>query len=967
MVPFRWAIQGKLTRDGPHGLIEKLHKGEVIPFVGAGVSRAVRDLSGQPLFPSWPELLARAVERLRADQNHKKANRAAGELEDNDYLAAAKAVWQLGSQLVITTNYDRVLHFAQPHTRYWTSNDRAALANPITTSPTVWHLHGIIDHPEHLILTPAGYQLLYPDSQIQAAHEAARSTLRHLLTQRTFLFIGFGMEQALKDQIQWVRDTYAGAGGHHYVLVTEANQAAMEKDLAGLSVQCLPYPSHADLPLKLQEMAQHINTKPATQLLRLTADPAPYLEYLRKDTAMIEIRGLQVNRAEAPVFPITDLYIPLIDELGAHGATERQDLATSLATTQRLVILGDPGSGKTTFLRRMAHAACQARLADADQPFPMLISVAALADQLKDRKPAPTAIAELLASQCQGVAVPLDAAFFTERLARGPSLLFIDGLDEAPNDKSRQAIARLIEQAAKAWQNTRIAVTSRPRAYQDEVMLAGFGHAKVGPLEPEAIRTFLRRWSTALFLNDNARARKHSDDLISAVESRREIRVIASNPVMLTTLALLHWNERRMPQQRADLYGSTLKWLALSRGEDAEQRLRIFAELAAAMQLYPGGRITQVSREEAADLIRQLLQTDHDGALRWLAYEELRSGIIVSRGPDLKFWHLTFQEYLAAKLLSTKFEDAERYQLLFTEGRAWLPEWREVVLLLAGVLHQLHPTRVDALVSAVLDQSSDKLRDQARCAGLLGGILRDLETLKYQPSDARCAPLMEAVLGIFDAKKAAKIPLQTRLEAADALGQAGDPRLRVPADSDYWVRIEHFEIGKYPVTVWEYDRFVEDGGAKPTDWDQQLLLANSPVTRVSWHDAKAYCDWAGIRLPTEAEWERAARGTEGREYPWGNDAPDPERANYRDTALSRVSPVGLFPRGSTPEGIADLAGNVWEWSADWFVSSEGLRSLRGGSWFYPVMGLRAAFRDGLRPAFRLDYIGFRCARDVPSA
>jgi len=212
----------------PHGLIEKLHKGEVIPFVGAGVSRAVTDLSGQPLFPSWPELLARAVERLRADQNHKKANRAAGELEDNDYLAAAKAVWQLGSQLVITTNYDRVLHFAQPHTRYWTFNDRAALANPIPTSPTVWHLHGIIDHPEHLILTPAGYQLLYPDSQIQAAHEAARSTLRHLLTQRTFLFIGFGMEQALKDQIQWVRDTYAGAGGHHYVLVTEANQAAMQ-------------------------------------------------------------------------------------------------------------------------------------------------------------------------------------------------------------------------------------------------------------------------------------------------------------------------------------------------------------------------------------------------------------------------------------------------------------------------------------------------------------------------------------------------------------------------------------------------------------------------------------------------------------------------------------------------------------------------------------------------------------------
>src|SRR5262249_46386714 len=105
------------------------------------------------------------------------------------------------------------------------------------------------------------------------------------------------------------------------------------------------------------------------------------------------------------------------------------------------------------------------------------------------------------------------------------------------------------------------------------------------------------------------------------------------------------------------------------------------------------------------------------------------------------------------------------------------------------------------------------------------------------------------------------------------------------------------------------------------------------------------------------------RGKEGREYPWGNEAPDADRANYEKTNLRRVSPVGLFSRGSTPEGIADMAGNVWGGVEDKYDESSAYRVLRGGSWVNVSSFLRAAFRVRDHPGNRLVVIGFRCARE----
>jgi len=503
--------------------------------------------------------------------------------------------------------------------------------------------------------------------------------------------------------------------------------------------------------------------------------------------------------------------------------------------------------------------------------------------------------------------------------------------------------------------------------------------------------------------------------------------------VMLTALAVVHWKERRIPEQRADLYESIIKWLARARAQKkgrptAEQTVARLQELALAMQRAPAGRQVQVTRRWAAEAIagewRDVVEKDRiASAERFLGEEEVDSGIIVGRGNELRFWHLTFQEFLAAKAVAGRSETEQRQIVLGPEKRLYLPEWREVVLLLAGVLFEQGRPKVDGFLSAMVGDVAPgaSLADKARLVGLVGGVLRDLKPLGYELDSARYRGLLDEVLGIFDAERAESITIETRIEAANALGQAGDPRLD-PDRPDRWVaidggtfwmgaqaqdrskrnydaeafddespvhevRLEPFRIARYPVTVAEYRRFVEHGGyderrcwtaggfgefKEPENWADQTAFPNRPVVGVRWFEAMAYAEWSGCRLPSEAEWERAARGLEGRTFPWGNEPADPSRLNSSESGIGGPTPVGIYPRGATPEGICDMAGNVWEWCQDPFApygagrrgdpsSSEGdvVRVVRGGSWFGYSWVARAAFRYDYHPDDRFNFVGFR--------
>jgi formylglycine-generating enzyme required for sulfatase activity len=203
------------------------------------------------------------------------------------------------------------------------------------------------------------------------------------------------------------------------------------------------------------------------------------------------------------------------------------------------------------------------------------------------------------------------------------------------------------------------------------------------------------------------------------------------------------------------------------------------------------------------------------------------------------------------------------------------------------------------------------------------------------------------------------------------------------------VRIsEGFWIGQHAVTNELYGRFLAEGGAEPGAWRHRRFNApQQPVVAVSFEDALAFCAWgtkqAGLtgevvlHLPTEAEWEYAARGEEGRRYPWGDAKPTPERAVFGlEWDKGAPAPVGQRPRGATPLGVHDFAGNVREWCLDGWrdrypsPSSVDLdpcfrapgaapRVVRGGSWDSGARRLRCATRGGWHPEYRSRYLGFR--------
>jgi len=760
---------------------------------------------------------------------------------------------------------------------------------------------------------------------------------------------------------------------------------------------------------------------------------------------------------------------------------------------QRLVLQGDPGSGKSTFVNFVALCLAgealkdeQANLRHLTAPLPdekgedgkkrqpwrhgALLPVPVLlrdfaATGLPERGEATaetlwTFIAQELKSACQAECVE----WLRRELRERGGLLLLDGLDEVLEaERRRKQVKRAVEAFAQSFGNCRILVTSRTYAYQNQGWrLQGFAEATLAPFSDGQIRRFVARWyelTADLGRLPKPDAAGRAELLKRAIFNRPTLHELAQRPLLLTLMASLHaWRSGDLPEKREALYAETVD-LLLNRWEqrliqrEAQGQYRLIQPSLAEYLKTDKDQVRTVlealafeahrAQPELAgtadiaekDLVYRLfdLRNDPDAnPKRLVEYLRDRAGLLYPRGIGVyTFPHRSFQEYLAACHLTDEDYPEQIADLTRDEPN----RWREVALLAgakaargtAASLWQL----ADALCFREPDDPAADLADVWGAQIAAQALIETANLAKVGPANQR--KLARVQHWLVKLLRDERLPATERALAGDNLAALGDPRfdaehwhlpaeplfgfIEIPAgdfkmgDDLHRVSLPGYYVARWPVTVAQFAAFVEASGYRLHESYFLRGVANHPVVAVSWHDALAYCRWLneqlrelarersttanplsesecrfwqglangslGVGLPSEAEWERAARGGDGRIYPWGN-KPDPNKANYVDTGLGTTSAVGCFPGGAGPYGCEEMSGNVWEWTRSLFgdypyppegpkrqaredlnAPGDASRVLRGGAFNYFAGFARCADRYGGYPDSRYDASGFR--------
>ena len=740
-----------------------------------------------------------------------------------------------------------------------------------------------------------------------------------------------------------------------------------------------------------------------------------------------------------------------------------------------LVVLGDPGSGKSTLLMYLAFALAtgQAGVLGLDERLPLLLPLAAYAERLESDPGL-----SLGRFAVQYFDERLDIAgldrLLAERLAEGRVLLLLDGLDEVREPSRRTTVVDRVQSflcrhcAQDGGTGNRVILTSRIVGYREvrPPQVKGLRECTLLDFDDAEIRAFVHRWTGVVerILLDDGRladyaAAREATDLLAAVRGNPGVRKLAANPLLLTMLVIQKRNRVSLPRERVVLYEHCLQsllvdWLR-ARTPQVEVRLpneralrRVLEPLALWMQeTAPGlGRV----REQA---MRAWLRTHYAGrpdpdqaADDFLRDVREHSGLLIDRGGrEFGFLHLTFMEYLAGAALAARLQaqDGQRRVIETLAAQAGEAQWRETLLLTLGYvgLQQRQYVAAGALLTGLLEAPETA---PGASAELTAAALADLG------EDGVTPEVWTGLRGrlVAEGLRNPRVPAERRVLIGEHLAVAGDPRravraldamafCRVPAgafflgatdaeanddekkgagvhrlDYPYW-------LGRYPVTVSQFGRYLAASGRTVQDPDCLKAPANTPVVWVSWDEAAACADWLTKRwrgkgwlpdgwrvaLPSEPEWEKAAKGgdripaKEGilirpvmdltgltdadqpltanpdprRPYPWGTE-PDPERMNVEKN-IGHVSPVGCYPQGRSPYGCEDLSGNVWEWTrsrklpypypedATGRAKREDRepagRGLRGGGFYNDRKHARAAYRPASVPDSRRSVFGFR--------
>lgn len=784
-----------------------------------------------------------------------------------------------------------------------------------------------------------------------------------------------------------------------------------------------------------------------------------YLDWLRRECDSVELLGLELR--ESRNVGLAHVYVPAVtnarlkDERNGFTLGEGSSLLVYKLGFSPLYMPGAAGSGKSTFCRWLAKIVAEGRVPPHRQ-----IAVdcrdftETLPDSLVGRLPLLVRLrdwashGEFLSGRGRWTRAQLEASLagwldktrpgdftaevFHAELKVGRCLLILDGVDEVPesrgDDLPRRNLLSGLADALPAWRKAGnwLLLTSRPYGLElEDQRRLDLPVAELAELPRELQTLFVRRWFDAV---DPPRGAEKADELLGHLAQRDDLAEMRSNPMLLTALCVKYDEGRRLPQDSHELYDAVVRQVLYKRCNteiEREQARNRLGAVALGMHRGEVGAPRQnPAAEVAVDEVDRLLANlarhnwaSESGSMEACAKRELLlsdSGLLLPRSNHrTAFYHLSFQEFLAAERLQKLREDPTDILKQYSGTPAWR---RTLTFLFCAIAARESPERALAAWKVLLPSfDAEAVYQNPAPARVLADCL-EVAYAKGWCIDDFNEGLLSAYDHAFPAfSPALRVQLWLNLGWLDLDNRFG-VGLRVDGVPDIAWRIceagdflygdakesrtlkTPFRIALYPITHRQFQAFVDAGGYGEDEWWAGLperpgaipaawSEPNVPREMVSWYEATAFCRWLDVQLrkagslpdkwrvtlPTEEQWERAARGADGREYPWKGGARS-GLANINETwgrvgacNLGRTSPVGLYPEGKAPSGALDMAGNVLEWCSDEYEQPErGVvdatdrpRVVRGGSFVFSSSSCRAAYRYWFNPDGRSHYLGFR--------
>lgn len=796
----------------------------------------------------------------------------------------------------------------------------------------------------------------------------------------------------------------------------------------------------------LQKVEKSIDSKAAV-IRKPPEIPDKYKKWLTDHCTYMDIDKLR-EKGRVIQVKLPETFIPLyanppFDKGKISGKEEdllrekdrTADIESLIRENDYLLIEGLAGSGKTTLMKHFAYITIQEANRKAGNGWlPVLIF-------LKDLKPfgekgrglaANATTAERMLSRYfelteNGLDIELVKGFCNA----GRAVFLLDGLDEI-DGRMRDLLAESLADFRNRYECCKTVFSGRPNGFEGPVVdRLGDRHVKVMPLNTEQVEEFIRKWFRFVYEEDSGIGRKTAEDMIGEVRGHPGIDRLIDNPLMLTAICILYLDGKELPGQRAELYKKFIENLLFRRFGDESEKVRNFLNTLAFTMQTEGSR--GIDRRPAVEILGKVYnaQPDETKGEHYRRLEALFAriepdcGLLKLDEGQYNFRHLTFQEFLAATALVDKETDYSKAIKDYWDDE----RYKEVIELFIGYLSIENKRWANKILEEILAKGDKKTFYRWRLAARS---LLDIHRDRREGAVVERA--RDRLISIFESDVGPK----ERADAGEILGWLGDPRdLRefVGIEGGEYglsrgkMKIAAFEMGRYPVTNQWFEEFIMDegyeneaywthegrkwlqhsGSKKPRFWhDRQWRCPNAPVVGVCWYEAHAFTRWFNEKrkdgykymLPDENQWEAAAAGMEGREYPWGV-GQGKNRCNTNESGIGKTSSVGIFKEGATPQEIFDFAGNVWEWTCSDYHSGKELEDfafdrelaalldeyeknrdeailnkyismlkekghqlpvLRGGSWDDYLILARCGYRLMNFPIGRGLIIGFRCAR-----